>query len=355
MKYIVGFSWWVDSTYIWWKLRKLDHNVLFVNLKNTIWNNKCCEIPTKLYSIANNIWINLLIIDVTNEFKQLVIENFISSYINWITPNPCINCNELVRFKILNQIRIEQGFDYITTGHYADTISINWNNYLITPKDTKKDQTYMIYRISNINQNGVRLLNFVKFVLWEQTKEQVKKEYKHNIWDIIPRDSQNICFIPDDDYSNYIKQNTNSIIKPWKVVDINWNYICDHKWFLYYTIWQRANCFIQSKDKIYIIDINYKTNQLTIWEQSYLFKSRILLMDYFFHDKIIESSDVLYWKIRYHHNIQQIKNIRFNNSSLEIEFIEPVKSSTSWQHCVLYKKFNDRYIVVWWWVISSKM
>lgn len=351
MKYIVWFSWWVDSSYIWWYLKSLWHDVLLVNLKNTIWNNKCCELPTKLFDIAKNLWLNLEVVDVTEDFKRYVIEDFIQTYSSWKTPNPCVNCNELVRFKILDKIREKYGYDKVTTGHYAKIVDIDWQSYLSRPMDEKKDQTYMIYRISNIFNDKHRILNSTDFVLSGITKEEMKKIYEQHIWPITARESQNICFIPDDDHPRYIKQNVNYPIYPWKIFDTNWNYLWEHKWVIYYTIWQRCGLNINSNEKLYVVEINHKENSLVLWKEENLLKEVVNLEKIFIHKELLEKSWKVYWKIRYHHKLEEIEQISILEAGINLKFINPIRAITPWQHCVLYKEIQWNTVVIWWWTI----
>lgn len=354
MKYIVWFSWWIDSTYVWYELKKMGHEVLFINLKNTIWTNKCCSLPTDLFEIAKKINIPLEIIDVTKEFKNDVINNFIEIYMHWKTPNPCINCNELVRFKILDKIREKYWFDKVTTGHYAKIYNHNWQNFLSMPKDEKKDQTYMLYRISNIhNKENTRILNNMEFVLSDKTKEEIKNFYEtENLPLSVPKESQNICFIPDDDYTRFIKQSTSFNFAPGKILDTSWKYLGEHKWIIYYTIWQRHWLNLDQYWKLYVIRIDWDNNLLIVWQEEELKNKVVNLEKIFIHFELLDNKEDIYGKIRYHHKIQKIKNIEINWDSAEVGFEDSVRAPTPWQHCVLYKKIWENFVVIWWWIIK---
>jgi tRNA-specific 2-thiouridylase len=447
MKYIVWFSWWIDSTFVARYLKKQWHKVLLVHLKITNEPNKCCQLETNLIKIAQKLNLPLKIIDITKEFKKFVIDQFAQSYKLWLTPNPCINCNQLVRFPILNKIREQLWFDKIATGHYAKIIKYkdlsddlfrrlsdeknkDWSDdyfkrisddklssdhrlikssdsslFLARPKDLKKDQTYMLYPIIWLKTSSWEpLLNYLEFPLWNYTKEEIKKIISSDLFKISSdlyflqnyRESQNICFIPDDDYPRFLKQNYNIISKPWPIYDKNWNYLGEHKGIIYYTIWQRRNIFLHQEKialnkKRYVIKIDYQNNSIILWEEKDLYKKEITIKDvgwligwlsednkdyrwwvrWLSDDKLssdnllnpvrlklsnrvnqssdeslsLSSDNSLYWKIRYHHPWEIIEKIeKIWEDKYKVIFKNPVRAPTPWQHLVIYywnKKEND--------------
>jgi len=342
MKYIVWFSWWIDSVFVAWKLKQNWHEVLLINLKNTIEKNKCCEVPTKLFEIANNLGLSIKIIDVINDFKNIVIDNFIETYLRWKTPNPCINCNEFIRFKVLDKLRKDIWYDYVSTGHYVKKFDINWFYTFSIPKDTKKDQTYMLYRL-------LRYQDIVKhshFPTWDFLKEDVKKILKDQSIPInTQKESQNICFIPDDNYSKFIKNNTNIKFKNWDILDIKTGQkLWEHNWVINYTIWQRKWLNLNINKIKYVISIDYQQNIIKVWDEQDLYSKKVLV------DKLFYLKDYnwkIYWKIRYKSPLQEIENIEEN----AVFFKENIRAITSWQHLVLYWYNDWNYFVLWWWQI----
>ncbi len=340
MKYIVWFSWWTDSVFVAWNLKQAWHEVLLVNLKNTKEKNKCCSLPTELLKISTFLDIPLKVIDATEKFKKFVIENFIENYTKWNTPNPCINCNENVRFQMLEEIRKELNYDFISTGHYVEKIKVDNFFTFAIPNDLNKDQTYMLYRLLKY-QNIVKHLDFP---ISKYKKDEVKKIInEQNIPINTETESQNICFIPDDDYVRFIRQNKHIQFPNWKILDTKWNYLGEHKWLINYTIGQRKWLNLQSNEKKFVINIDWKNNILIVWENRELYKTKVkvdnlILMNY---------SWKIYWKIRYKSPLTEVINIQNN----EIEFKEPVRAITKWQHIVLYWKKNWKTFVIGWWMI----
>ncbi len=345
MKYLVWFSGGIDSTFVAWHLKQQWHQVLLVNLKNTTEPNKCCSLPVDLIKKANILDIPLKIVDATKDFKKFVIDDFSSSYLKWKTPNPCINCNELVRFQILDNLRKELWYDKIATGHYAKILDIENKKYLAVAKDQKKEQSYMIYRILSIPN----ILDNIEFPLADIEKQEIKeiaqKEwfFSANEWE-----SQNICFIPDDDYPRYIRQHKHIIIPTGPIYDMKGNYLADHKWIIYYTIWQRHGLNIASNNKYYVIKIDYKNNAIYVWDEKNLMKDKLVATDMILEKDLVGE---LFGKIRFKASMQAIKKIEVKGNLTSIIFQEPQRAITPGQHIVLYKKIADNYIVLWWWEI----
>lgn len=359
MKYIVWFSWGLDSTYTAWKLKQQWHEVLLVNLKNTHWNNKCCSLPITLFEIAKELWLKLEIVNVTEDFKQLVIDNFIQTYLKGKTPNPCINCNEYVRFHALNEVRKKYGYDFVTTGHYAQCVNIDGNHYLSIPADAKKDQTYMIYRISNIvdKTDWSRILPYCDFLLTDIHKSEVKELAEiHNIPQKNADESQNICFIPDDDHKEFINQATGIKQKFGPIKTRYWEVVGEHTWVYNYTIWQRHWLeLFNHKGQIYYVNwIDLESNTVFVGSQEELFHFTVELLQGFIHEELVKKhpNAELYWKVRYHWVLSKISKLRVEKESICIEFENAQRAPTPWQHCVIYIDINWQKVVLGWGVIK---
>ena len=347
MKYIVWFSGGIDSTFVAYYLKNQGHEVLLVNLKNTVWYNKCCSVPIDLMKIANFLWLPLKIVDVVKEFKQLVIDDFVENYLKWNTPNPCVNCNERVRFKVLEEIRQQMWYDFVSTGHYVKKEKIFDNVYSFSvPKDIWKDQSYMLYRLIKY-QN---ILKHLDFPLFKFKKEEVKENLKKiNIPLDTSKESQNICFIPDDDYPRFIKQMKTINIPWWKIVDTNWNYLWEHKWLIYYTVWQRKWLNLNTNEKKYVVKIDWENNILVVGDEKDLLSTKvklaenIILLPWF--DKNL--FDKIYWKIRYKWKLEEVEQIENRG----VVFKKPLRAITPGQHLVLYWEKDWKLVVIWWWII----
>jgi len=293
--------------------------------------------------------LELRIINVVGKFKKFVIDDFVENYLKWKTPNPCINCNENVRFKVLEEIRKEYWYDKVVTWHYVNLVKI-WDFYSFSiPKDTWKDQSYMLYRLVKY-QN---ILKNLEFPLANFKKEEIKKIIeKEKIPVNTSKESQNVCFIPDDDYPRFIKQNFITQIPSWKILDVNWNYLWEHKGLIYYTIWQKKWLNLKTNTRKYVVDIDWENNTLIVWDNKDLYKHKVCVEEenvIFFNDLKRLWIDEIYWKIRYKWKLQEIEKIG-NNC---VFFKEPVRAVTPGQHLVIYWKYKNNFVVVGWWKITK--
>ena len=393
MKYIVWFSGGIDSTFVAWYLKQQGHDVLLVNLKNTYEPNKCCSIPTELFKISDFLWLDLKIVDVTKDFKKFVIDDFVSSYLNWKTPNPCINCNEQVRFKILNKIRQEVGFDKVATGHYVKLkiLQVNSEMWRVNTKshveldliskkagsetssgwedlgcpfskspdnlqisytfaisqDVWKDQSYMLYRLIKFQD----ILEHLEFPLWKFKKTEIKEILKKEKIPVnTSKESQNVCFIPDDDYPRFIKQQTFVNLPSGKIVDVKWNYLWEHKGLLYYTIWQRKGLNLNTNEKKYVVKIDWENNLLIVGDNEDLMEKEVNLAEKLLLlpglepnlKQIKQKIWKVYGKIRYKWSLQEIEEITEN----KVIFKEPVRAVTPGQHLVLYAEKDWELVVI---------
>lgn len=342
MRYIVWFSWGIDSVFVWWYLKQKWNDVFFVNLKNTKEKNKCCELESNLFKISDFLWIPLKIINVMDEFKELVIEYFINSYLTWKTPNPCVNCNKFVRFKMLEEVRKQLWYDFIATGHYIKKTKIKDFYTFSVPLDVHKDQTYMLYKLIQ----DQKLLKYLFFPMWDYKKPDVKKILDKNKIPInLNQESQNVCFVPDDDYANFIKNYKKINIKKWKIKNLDWEVVWEHDGVLNYTIWKRKWLYTFDNQKKYVLKIDYKNNVLIVWENQDLFTKQVRLTNLFLIEPNLNYE--IYWKIRYNWKLQKILDIKEDKVIFENE----VRAVTPWQHLVLYWKNDDNFFVIGWWEI----
>ena len=196
MKILVGISGGVDSAFCANRLLLEGHEVEGAVLLM----HEHTEIASA-EAAARDIGIKLHVVDVREEFEKVVKENFISEYLSGRTPNPCIICNEKVKFARLYSYAMENGFDAIATGHYAKIVKLGERYAVARSADEKKDQSYMLYRLS---QN---ILSALILPLSDIPKADVRRESaEQGISAADRKDSQEICFLPDGKYAEFIEQ-----------------------------------------------------------------------------------------------------------------------------------------------------
>lgn len=355
MKIVLGYSWGIDSTYSAYKLTKEWHKVFLANMnvdiENRVWNEKF----ETMKEIGNKLWCEIGFFDMKELFIKIVADKFAQYYHQWKTPNPCILCNPNIKFKLLESIRNDLWYDKIATWHYAKIINYNNYNFLWTPKDKQKDQTYMLYKLTwEKDSDWMPLIDRILFLLSDKEKSEIKILLeKENIPLLSSKESQNICFLPDNDYTRFIKQNYPQPLNKWPIYDTKWNYLGDHKWLIYYTIWQRHWLEFNKSCKMFVTSINADNNSIIAWSNEDLMSNDVICDNIKILDNAIQENDfennLIFGKVRYHHPISPISRIKGN----KVIFSQPVRAITPWQHCVIYKKVWNEYIIIWWWEINN--
>lgn len=257
MKVLLGMSGGVDSTYAVHELRRMGYEVFGA----VILMHEYTETEEAKLS-AEALGVPLYVIDGRRLFEEKVVSSFMNEYCSGRTPNPCIICNREVKFKLLLDFALEMGFDKIATGHYADIVTISdeggTRHALRRSEDEKKDQTYMLYRL------GEDVLSHLVFPLSKLTKENVKREAeKMELRAAYRGESQEICFIPDNDYAGYIEARKGRCPEG-NFVDENGKILGRHKGIIHYTVGQRKGLGIALGERAFITEINPETNDITL-------------------------------------------------------------------------------------------
>ena len=253
MKILVGLSGGVDSTYAALKLinegNEVEGAVLVMHEYTDVSGAR---------AVADELGIKLHVVDATEEFKTRVVPNFISEYVSARTPNPCIICNERVKFRVLLDFALKNGFDAIATGHYARIVPTENGKALALSKDVTKDQTYMLYRLP------ADVLSRLVLPLAEYEKRDVVELTRAcGITAADKKESQEICFIPDNDYAAYIERVVGPSIEG-DFVDEQGRVLGRHKGIIRYTVGQRKGLGVSASARIFVKDIDPLTNRITL-------------------------------------------------------------------------------------------
>lgn len=257
MKILLGISGGVDSAYAAFKLKNEGHEVEGAVIKM----HEHTEIDAAI-EVAESIGIPLHIIDATDAFESIIKENFAAEYSKGRTPNPCIICNPKVKFKALYDYAMENGFDRIATGHYANIVKIEnngkWLYTLASPADAKKDQTYMLYRLPQ------HILAKTMFPLADMNKDQVRKYSRDASLSAADRgDSQEICFLPEGNYTDFVESRIGKCPSG-DFVDDSGAVLGRHKGIIHYTVGQRKGLGIALGSRAFVTDINPENNTVTL-------------------------------------------------------------------------------------------
>lgn len=322
MKVVVGISGGVDSAVSALLLKQEGHDVLGITMK--LFNDDKTEKMLKdAKKVCREIGIKHLVVDLSEEFKEIVINNFIASYQNGQTPNPCVLCNKYLKFGLLYEKAQEFGYSHIATGHYVD---IKDNKLCVCDND--KDQSYFLY---GINKN---ILDKIVFPLKRfKNKDEIRHIAKINHLSVSSKkDSQEICFIPNDDYVKFLKDFITA--KDGNIVDLKGNVLGKHEGLYKYTIGQRKGLGISSSYPLYVCDIDVSNNQLVVCKNDELFKDKLvagnvnLLVD--------ELPNTCMAKIR-SRGVLAPCEVVLENNKLIVTFLEKQRAITKGQSVVLYK------------------
>lgn len=257
MKVLLGMSGGVDSTYAVHELRRMGYEVFgAVVLMHGYTETEEAKLS------AEALGVPLYVIDGRELFEQKVVSSFMDEYRRGRTPNPCIICNREVKFKLLLDFAIKNGFDKIATGHYADVVSLsdeNGTRYALKRSgDEKKDQTYMLWRLP---QN---VLSRLVFPLSSLTKQAVREEaLKMELRAAYRGESQEICFIPDGDYAAFIEERIGKCPEG-NFIDENGKILGRHKGIIHYTVGQRKGLGIALGERAFITGIDPISNDITL-------------------------------------------------------------------------------------------
>lgn len=252
MKILVGISGGVDSAFAAKKLLLEGHQVSGAVL--------IMHEHTELLAAreaAASVGIPLYEIDCRDSFEDIK-KNFVNEYINARTPNPCIICNERVKFKRLYEFALSNGFDAIATGHYASQVSYNGRYALAMPEDKRKEQTYMLYRLPQ------EILSRLVLPLSEGTKGDIRlMAEKQGISSANRQDSQEICFLPDGNHTEYIESVAGKCPEG-NFIDSEGKILGRHKGIIHYTVGQRKGLGISLGSRAFVTEINPVDNTVTL-------------------------------------------------------------------------------------------
>ena len=280
-------------------------------------------------------------IDLSKEFEKKVIQYFIHTYLQGKTPNPCIICNKEIKFGQLLKHVQNMGADYLATGHYAtvvNQISSGGDCYLEKGKDLLKDQSYFLSMLSSVQ------LEKSVFPLAKMSKKSVKQfAESKNLKPIHKKESQDICFINDNDFGTFILEKEAMIPKTGVIRDINNKIIGHHQGVHKFTIGQRRGINCPAKEPYYVQKIDIKNNTLKVCFKKDLFRQNLTVSDIIWNGsknfQISEDTMVIrdiITKIRYSHK-GGLSTLSLNKTCGEVIFDEPQNAITPGQAAVFYK------------------
>ncbi len=331
-KVLIGLSGGVDSSVAAAVLKQGGYDVLGGTLKMHGGLKNSEKDISDAKDVCEKLNIKHYVFDFSALFKREVEEYFVNAYLNGETPNPCIVCNKTVKFKALIDKADELGIDYIATGHYSKVEKSGDRMLLIRPEDKSKDQTYVLY---SLTQDQLRR---TKMPLADYTKAQIREIAEELKFTNANRpDSQDICFIPDGDYAQFIKNNCGCEIVGGDYVDINGNILGKHKGVIHYTIGQRKRLGIALGKPAFVISKNVAENKVVIGEEEHLFSTKVKIKDLnFIPFETLNGELKVTAKLRYRHTEAPAILRMVSEDVAELVFSEPQRAAAPGQAAVFY-------------------
>lgn len=298
----------------------------------------CCSVDSLFEAkrMAQDLGFEHHILDIRQDFKDTVITNFIDEYLHGRTPNPCVICNSTIKWGKLIQTADELGCQYIATGHYARIGYEEGQYFLRKGADISKDQTYFLWTLTQ--ENLARTI----FPLGELTKPEVRKiAFDHGYEKLSKKgESQEICFIPDNDYRAFLAEHVENFHEkygPGDFVDTNGKRLGSHKGFPNYTIGQRKGLGIALGQPMFVVAIHPDTNTVVLGTKDELqgktfYAKNINLMKY----KTLPEGLEVTAKIRYR-NEGKLASLFPEGERIRVVFHESIDSITPGQSAVFYE------------------
>lgn len=281
--------------------------------------------------VCQNLGIRHYLINLDKDFSRQVIQNFYQEYLSGRTPNPCVRCNQFIKFGILLKKAINLGAQFLATGHYARIVKSPQGYLLKKAKDLKKDQSYFLYLLTQAQ------LKHVIFPLGNFTKPKVRQlacDFGLKVAD--KQDSQEICFLSDGKYGDFIKAREQGYLKPGNFVDKNGNILGLHQGVALYTIGQRHGLGIAAGYPLYVTQINARDNRVSVGRRQEVYKSEFVIKDGHSLGKPLKKKIEIKVRIRYNHQ-EALATVYPGKDKQRVIFKQPQFAVTPGQSAVFYQ------------------
>ena len=339
-KVVVAMSGGVDSSVVAGLMKEEGYNVTGITLKlyddskTSKEGRQCCAGQDILDAkrVSEQLNINHKILFYQKKFKEEVIDSFIDSYVAGETPIPCVQCNQTVKFRDLFKYAKELNADALVTGHYVTRLQNNGTASMYRAKDANRDQSYFLFSTTQ------EQLDYLRFPLGEIEKQETRNiANKLNLNVADKPDSQDICFVPNGDYSSVIKKFRPESFQSGDIVDLSGKKLGEHEGIINYTIGQRKGIKISNTDPLYVIKIDADKNKIVVGAKESLIVQNLQLKDLNLLGSEKEFDQTILIKVRSTGRLLKSK-IKIKDNFANVEIIDGEAGVSPGQACVFYSK-----------------
>ena len=341
MKALIAMSGGVDSSVAAYLIKSQGYECIGCTMK--LYDNEdigisrsrtCCSLDDveDARSVAYKIGMPYYVFNFKGGFREKVIEKFVHSYESGATPNPCIDCNRYMKFDKLYERAKILGCEYIVTGHYA-RIEYDGERYILKKAlDDTKDQSYVLYSLTQ------EQLAHTLFPLGSMRKTEVREiAEKNGFINANKPDSQDICFVPNGKYAEFLEQFTGKTYPAGDFLSVDGAVLGKHKGIIRYTVGQHKGLGISSEEPLYVKKINTSDNTVILGKESELYSREALVRDFNWISGDAPKSEIrCKAKVRYRQREQWATVTPIGETTVKIVFDDPQRATTSGQAAVLY-------------------
>jgi len=297
--------------------------------------NRCCspEAVEDARHVCQILDIPFYLINCERDFKHRVVDYFIGEYASGRTPNPCLACNRHIKFGVLLRRALSLDAQYLATGHYARIRRANGHCQLLKGVDRRKDQSYALYMLSQ------EQLAHLLFPLGDYTKDEVRaKALERGLPIARKAESQDLCFIHDNDYHRFLRTHAPEAVKPGPIVDTAGRVIGQHKGLPFYTIGQREGMGIAAPEALYVLEMDAARNTIVAGTRAELGRRELIAHQVsFVSGEAPESPVRVTAKIRYKAVEAKATLTLVDENTVALSFDEPQRDITPGQGAVFYQ------------------